>query len=280
MFEQKREEKEAACNVWAALLDALYEKIEVMDNERKNMRKRLTKSQRELYRSTKAARNRAEVGGERSFTASGEAADSASTSQPPGGAEVTASDAGSVAAFDWELARVRRQIGLAAQASRYYHQKLLDLLRRAPPSPTEDMPSPERKRTGEAQRAWENRRQQLEQDAEQVRKTAAQLCERRQALTSRRAAYVKVHGFPADTTGCENASLRFSAFGITVNEQNVIALVQLDAAVERVPNPKQARVRLDLHEHQSFKTNECTALYMGLTNLSLTVATRWQNLVL
>ncbi|ESS31498.1 hypothetical protein TGVEG_241300 [Toxoplasma gondii VEG] len=215
MFEQKREEKEAACNVWAALLDALSEKIDAMDNERKAMQKRLTQMQFEQYLAAAAAPSRAAAGGEGSRFSSGEAADSASKSQPPGGAEGTPGDAGSVEALDRELARVRQQIKLAAKKSICCRVKLKKHLEHKPPSPTEGLFVREQL----AGRAWEARRLQLEQNAEQGRETADQLRKQLQVLKQRKAAYEKAHGSSPGATGCEHAPLRFARLGITVDER-------------------------------------------------------------
>ncbi|KEP61522.1 UNVERIFIED_CONTAM: hypothetical protein HHA_241240 [Hammondia hammondi] len=217
-FEKEHEEKEMACNVWAALIQATAEKIDAMDKERKNMQKRLTKKQFTRFLAVKAARGRAEVGGEGLRTASSEGTESVSTSQPPGGAGPTRSDCGSLENLEKELIRVRQLIALVAKKRDRLSRALKKHLEHTAPSPTDDMPSPEREHAGDARRAWENRRQQLEQDAEQVRKTTAQLRERRQALDRKKAAYTAEHGFPSGWRGCRNAPLRFARLGITVDE--------------------------------------------------------------
>ncbi|EPT30638.1 hypothetical protein TGME49_241305 [Toxoplasma gondii ME49] len=219
MFEQKREEKEAACNVWAALLDALYEKIEAVNQKRKKTQKQLTQGQLEQYRATKAARDRAEGGRVSSRSSSGEAADPASTSQPPGGAEGTPDDGGSVETLDRELARVRRQLALTVENERSCLKKLRTHLEHSAPLPMKGMPSPERERSSAARRKWMARRLQLEQDAELVHENIVKLRERLGGLKQRKNAFVKVRGFPAGTRGCANAALRFSAYDITVDER-------------------------------------------------------------
>ncbi|KFG27741.1 hypothetical protein TGP89_366230, partial [Toxoplasma gondii p89] len=195
--------------------DALSEKIDAMDNERKAMQKRLTQMQFEQYLAAAAAPSRAAAGGEGSRFSSGEAADSASKSQPPGGAEGTPGDAGSVEALDTEIARVRQQIKLAAKKSICCRVKLKKHLEHKPPSPTEGLFVREQL----AGRAWEARRLQLEQNAEQGRETADQLRKQLQVLKQRKAAYEKAHGSSPGATGCEHAPLRFARLGITVDER-------------------------------------------------------------
>ncbi|KAF4643335.1 hypothetical protein TGRH88_030010 [Toxoplasma gondii] len=83
-FERKQARKQTACNAWAALLDAACEKIEAMDRERKQMQSRLTKEQTSQYLAAKAARGRAQIGGDSSHTAVGTA-----TSEPDSPGEGT-----------------------------------------------------------------------------------------------------------------------------------------------------------------------------------------------
>ncbi|EPR60562.1 hypothetical protein TGGT1_241240 [Toxoplasma gondii GT1] len=217
-FEKEHEEKEMACNIWAALLEAAAEKIDALDKERKNMQKRLTKKQFTRFLAIKAARGRAEVGGVSVRTASSQGAESVSTSQPPGGAGPTRGEGGFLEKTDNELIRVMQLIALVTKKRDRLSRALKKHLQHTAPSPTDDTPAPEREHADDARRAWESRLHQLEQEAEQVRKTMCQLRERRQALKRQKAAYTAEHGFRSGWRGCRNAPLRFARLGITVDE--------------------------------------------------------------
>ncbi|KFH00067.1 hypothetical protein TGMAS_241305, partial [Toxoplasma gondii MAS] len=228
-----------------------YEKIEAVNQKRKKTQKQLTQGQLEQYRATKAARDRAEGGRVSSRSSSGEAADPASTSQPPGGAEGTPGDGGSVEALDRELARVRRQLALTVENERSCLKKLRTHLEHSAPLPMKGMPSPERERSSAARRKWMARRLQLEQDAELVHENIVKLRERLGGLKQRKNAFVKVRGFPAGTRGCANAALRFSAYDITVDERaaatpwfqrpNFLSLSHLSSATPPDPAARPPR---------------------------------------
>ncbi|KFH04456.1 hypothetical protein TGVAND_241610, partial [Toxoplasma gondii VAND] len=216
-FERKQARKQTACNVWAALLDAAREKIEAMDRERKQMQSRLTKEQTSLYLAAKAARGRAQIGGDSSHTAVGEAAVGASTRPPATGESPTPGDAGSLDALDNELARLRQVISLALGKWHRSRRALKDHLERRVPSTPPGVPSPERDRAGEARIAWEEQHLQLEQDAKQAREALDKFRERLRELNAKKAAYEKAHGVSPGRRGCENAPVRFSRLGITVD---------------------------------------------------------------
>ncbi|EPT30635.1 hypothetical protein TGME49_241710 [Toxoplasma gondii ME49] len=216
-FERKQARKQTACNAWAALLDAACEKIEAMDRERKQMQSRLTKEQTSQYLAAKAARGRAQIGGDSSHTAVGEAAVGASPRPPATGDSPTPGDAGSLDALNNELARLRQVVSLAERKTTRIRQALKDHLERRVPSTPPGVPSPERDRAGEARAAWEAQHLQLEQDAKQAREAVVTFRGRLRELNAQKAAYEKAYGVCPGRRGCENAPVRFSRLGITVD---------------------------------------------------------------
>ncbi|KEP65182.1 UNVERIFIED_CONTAM: hypothetical protein HHA_451620 [Hammondia hammondi] len=297
------------------------------------MQNRLTRKHFTRYLAAKAARGRAQIGGDSSPTAVGEAAVGARTSPPAAGESPTPGDAGSLDALDKELARQRQLVSFADRKTCRVRQALKKHLEHPVPSPTAGVPSSERERAGEARAAWEGRRLQLEQNAKQARETAIQCRAQLRALNAQKVAYEKAHGFSPGRRGGENASLRFSRLGITVDEResstpwylrpNFIGLSHCssggptDPAARRLLRPRhhvviagrqhasrlilkhasarRARARAaergrekgaerkastSTSGHARASEFQCTALYMGLTNPSSTVATRWQSLVM
>ncbi|CBZ51930.1 hypothetical protein NCLIV_017220 [Neospora caninum Liverpool] len=230
-YKQQREEKERDLNAWAACLDALNFRIKLLDNERKDLENKLTEEQYVRFLVKLAGRGEGDSGGESTRALSGEADESASTSQSSDVAGSTPGGSDSLEALQREIPLARQEAAQALKKRRYWRNFLRTHEAQRPQGPTAEMLENERVDAACDFEKWQTELAELKARSSGAEKVYAALRARVRSLHQRRRAIVKKQktgsqsgtkgtGTGTPLKGSWNARNRFARFDIVVEESD------------------------------------------------------------
>ncbi|CBZ51931.1 hypothetical protein NCLIV_017230 [Neospora caninum Liverpool] len=230
-YEKHHEQKEHDLNTWVACLDALNSKIELLDKERKDLRGKLTEKQYRLFLSKYTGRGEGYTPGESTRATSGEAGESASTSQSSAAAGPTPGGSGSLKALQRKMARLRREVALALKRDSCLRKMVRSHEEKRSQDSSGEMSERERVRAARVSEKWEARLAQLKAKSAEATAIYASLRERMRSLKQQKAEMLKdphtakrPHrrrtGDGETLRGSENARNRFQRYGIIVEDND------------------------------------------------------------